>query len=275
MPLSSPPPTSSSSSISSSSRIRKYNNNYKQQNWIIITILFIVLLLCNNFVSSNTIRYDDLNSPYARGSPYGSSYPDANSVDTGSYAGVYHPMGNFHGFEGFTPPTVQLATSTTPNNKIAQSAYNYSTPWGDYLHPGVHPMWPIPPSPLGPQLNSQYRNDVQNLANAPDSLRYGIQGAHAFSAFRKYKFGLGQIPHGPRAWPYAGAPGGEPHPFLHTGKIPATWPNGRDTTGTIRASQSVLNPYGSNNALRAASFLEMNTVKRRRRSAYKNKRPLL
>ena len=72
MPLSSPPPTSSSSSISSSSRIRKYNNNYKQQNWIIITILFIVLLLCNNFVSSNTIRYDDLNSPYARGSPYGS-----------------------------------------------------------------------------------------------------------------------------------------------------------------------------------------------------------
>jgi hypothetical protein len=219
-------------------------------------------------------------NPYTRGSPYGSSYPDQNSVDTGTFRGVYQPMGNFQGFEGFTPPTVALATSTTPNDKISQSAFNYSTPWGDSLHPGVHPMWPIPPSPQGPQLNPQYRNDVKNFANLPDSLRYGIQGAHPFSAFRKYSFGLGQIPK-ERAWPYAGAPGGEPRPFLHTGRIPATWPNGRDTTGTIRASRSILNPYGSNNALRASVLLQLqnnfhrsNRRKLRGKSAYKNKRPI-
>ena len=226
-----------------------------------------VFLYCSGEIAIRQVYALERGYPYTRGS---------------EFQGVYTPMGNFHGYEGFTPPNVALASATTPDSKISQGAFNYSTPWGDSLHPGVHPIWPIPPNPRGPQLNPQFRQDLKNVANAPDSLRYGIQGAHPFSAFRKYPFQLGQIPHSV-AWPYAGAPGGEPRPFLHTGKIPATWPNGRDTTGTIRASQSVLNPYGSNDAVRAGTFLQLgyyiHGLKQRvqraagRPSAYGNKRP--
>ncbi len=211
--------------------------------------------------------FPDGANPYSRGSPYGAAHTDENSIGTGTYSGYgYGPMGPVVGFGQYPTATAMDRIEAGPG--FSQTAWNYSSPWGDSLHPGVHPMWPMPPSPLGPRENDPRMYDPAMRPGAPgapplgwqdwqtsghsNATRYGIQGANSFSPYRRYRYDLGQIP-ATRAWMYAGRPGGEPIPFQHQGIIPAMWPEGRRQNPQELARDGVLGfGYGNIHGLGAA-----------------------
>ncbi len=96
--------------------------------------------------------FPEITNPYTRGSPYGDRHPSENAPHSGTFSNYgYGPMGPTTGFGAFPSPTEMDAIEAIPG--FSKSPFNYSSPWGDARHPGVHPMWPIPPDPYGPKEN--------------------------------------------------------------------------------------------------------------------------
>ena len=100
--------------------------------------------------------------------------PSENAPGSGTFSNYgYGPMGPVTGFDAFPSPTEMDAIEAIPG--FSKSPFNYSSPWGDARHPGVHPMWPIPPDPYGPKENDPrmydpaYQGAPLNRANSGTS----------------------------------------------------------------------------------------------------------
>jgi hypothetical protein len=227
-----------------------------------------------------------LSNPYSRGSPFGTSFSNRNTIGTGTFSGYgYTPMGAVNGFgEGASP----MDKNQVPGFPWGGTAYNYSSPWGDSYHPGPHPAWPKPPSPFGIQENDPRTIGLtswnQSGVMVSNFTRFGLGGADSFSPFRQYKYRMGEIPSS-WAWRFSGTPGGEPIPFKNAyGIIPSTLPDGfhrssemqryaanrimpmGSTTDQVRGrGDGVKYPFTTKSGSESSSFLEMS-------NAYNNRR---
>ena len=216
-------------------------------------------------------------NPYTRGSIYGTSFSDRNSIGTGTFSGYgYTPIGAVNGFGA----AGEEEMNDSPGFPWGGTAFNYSSPWGDGRHPGPHPMWPKPPSPYGIKENDPRTVGLTSWNNSGVSnfTKYGLGGADSFSPYRQYKYRMGEIPSS-GAWRYSGSPGGEPIPFKNPyGTIPSTVPDGMEksnsvqrraangimpmgsTTDQVRSlGEGVLYPYKNNvdSGVRGGSFLQL------------------
>ena len=188
-------------------------------------------------------------NPYTKGSPYGTSFSDRNSIGTGTFSGYgYTPMGAAHGFGAEeTGPWGTEDRNVMPGFPWGGTAYNYSSPWEG---PGPHPMWPKPPSPYGIRENDPRNVGLSSWNQSGTFIsnftRYGLGGADSFSPFRQYKYRMGDIPSS-WAWRYSGRPGGEPTPFRNPyGTIPSTVPEGMVKGNTMqREAMNKIMPMGS------------------------------
>jgi hypothetical protein len=194
-----------------------------------------------------------LSNPYTYGSPYGMSFSGRDTVGYGTFMNKgYGPMGAFNGYG--TYPGTEQRDAIQGNPGFASTAWNYSSPWGDSAHPGVHPMWPIPPSPYGMKENDPRTVGLQswNQSNGvmvSNFTRFGMGGVNSFSPYRKYKYTLGEIP---SDWSMkynngnSRSANGEPVPFRNMGVIPSTVPEGMERSSAMqRKAANAIMPMGS------------------------------
>lgn len=110
--------------------------------------------------------FPEITNPYTRGSPYGDRHPNENAPGSGTFSNYgYGPLGPISGFDSFPSATEMDRIEQLPG--FSKNPFNYSSPWGDSRHPGVHPMWPLPPDPYGPKENDPRMYDPAYQGGPP------------------------------------------------------------------------------------------------------------
>ena len=165
-----------------------------------------------------------MTNPYVRGSPYGDTYPSENAPGSGTFSNYgYGPMGPVTGFDAFPSPTEMDAIEAIPG--FSKSPFNYSSPWGDARHPGVHPMWPIPPDPYGPKENDPRMYDPAYQGGPPQQGQFWHQPGQMLPGqpgWQPPPPGGYKPLAGTEAGNYAGVPGIHPGFFSFQGARPGT-----------------------------------------------------